>query len=62
MVKSEMQVPIPFKVKVVKIGNSLRITIPKPITEYLKISEGDVIELVVTDSTIIVKKAAQLES
>lgn len=51
-----MQMPIPFHVKVVKIGNSLRMTIPKQITDYLKISEGDTLEITVTDSTITIKK------
>ena len=52
-----MQVPIPFKVKVVKIGNSLRMTIPKQITDYLGITEGATLEIIVTDSTMTVKKA-----
>lgn len=57
MVNCEMQMPIPFKTKVVRIGNSLRTTIPKPITDYLKIAEGDTLEFTVTDHTITVKKA-----
>ena len=48
--------PIPFKVKVVKIGNSLRMTIPKPVTDYLEIAEGNTLEIVVTDHTMTVKK------
>jgi AbrB family looped-hinge helix DNA binding protein len=51
-----MQMPIPFHVKVVKIGNSLRMTIPKPVTDYLTIIEGDTLEITVTDSTMTVKK------
>jgi len=50
-------VPVPFKVKVVKIGNSLRMTIPKPVVDYLKIAVGDVLEVVVQDSEMLVKKA-----
>lgn len=48
--------PIPFYVKVVKVGNSLRMTIPKQIADYLKIMEGDKLELTVDDSSITVKK------
>ena len=48
--------PIPFKVKAVKIGNSIRMTIPKQIVDYLKISEGDRLEIIVEDNTMIVKK------
>jgi AbrB family looped-hinge helix DNA binding protein len=51
-----MQMPIPFKVKVVKIGNSLRMTIPKQITDYLKIEEGNTLEITVTNSTMNVRK------
>jgi AbrB family looped-hinge helix DNA binding protein len=52
----KVQMPIPFKVKVVKIGNSLRMTIPKQITDYLKIVEGDTLEITVTDSVMTVRK------
>jgi len=52
----EMKVPVPFKVKVVKIGNSLRMTIPKPIVDYLKIEAGDTLEVTVQDSEMVVKK------
>ena len=50
------KVPIPFKMKVVKSGNSLRMTIPKPIVDYLKINEGDTLEVTVQDSEMAVKK------
>jgi AbrB family looped-hinge helix DNA binding protein len=50
--------PIPFKVKVVKIGNSLRMTIPKPVTNYLKIEAGDALEVVVTNHTMTITKAS----
>jgi antitoxin component of MazEF toxin-antitoxin module len=48
--------PIPFKVKVVKIGNSLRMTIPKQIVDYLKIEAGNILEITVTDSVMTVQK------
>lgn len=51
-----MTMPIPFKVKAVKIGNSIRMTIPKQITDYLKIKAGDTLEVIVQDSEIIVRK------
>jgi AbrB family looped-hinge helix DNA binding protein len=53
--------PIPFKVKVVRIGASLRITIPKPIAEHLNIKEGDTVILVVENSEIRVKKQPKEE-
>ena len=48
--------PVPFKVKAVKIGNSIRMTIPKQIVEYLKIEAGDTLEVTVQDSEITVQK------
>ena len=48
--------PVPFKVKAVKIGNSIRMTIPKQIVDYLKISEGDILEVTVQNGEMLVKK------
>lgn len=48
--------PVPFKVKAVKIGNSIRMTIPLQIAEYLHIKEGDMLEVTVQDSEMVVKK------
>ena len=48
--------PIPFKVKAVKIGNSIRMTIPKQIIDYLKIEVGDTLEIIVEDSKMIIQK------
>ncbi len=52
-----MKVPVPFNVKAVKIGNSIRMTIPKQIVDYLEIDEGDTLEITVQDSQMVVKKA-----
>jgi AbrB family looped-hinge helix DNA binding protein len=51
-----LNVPVPFKVKALKIGNSLRMTIPKQIADYLKISSGDELEITVQNHEMIVKK------
>lgn len=48
--------PVPFKVKAVKIGNSIRMTIPKNIVDYLKIKPGDDLEVIVEDHSMLVKK------
>lgn len=44
--------PMQFKVKVVKIGNSLRITIPKEIAESIGLRKGDNVGLIVVDGEI----------
>jgi AbrB family looped-hinge helix DNA binding protein len=51
-----MTLTVPFFVKVVKIGNSLRATIPKEIADYLRIEEGNTLELTVIDHTISIRK------
>lgn len=49
--------PIEFKVKVQKVGNSLQIVLPKPVCQGLKIDVGDEMTLTVVDSEITVRKA-----
>jgi putative addiction module antidote len=49
--------PIEFKVKVAKIGNSLRATIPKPIVDGIGLKKGDTLILTVSDSEIKIRKA-----
>lgn len=48
--------PVPFKVKAVKIGNSIRMTIPKPVADYLEILPGDTLEVTVQNTEMVVKK------
>jgi len=49
--------PVEFRVRLTKIGNSLRITIPKPVVNGLGLRERDMLVLTVTDSRIMVRKA-----
>ncbi len=44
-------------VKVTKVGNSVKITIPKAIWTHLKLKVGDMVALSVTDDNMIVRKA-----
>jgi putative addiction module antidote len=48
--------PIVFKIKVVRVGNSLRITIPKEVVDALELREGDTVGITLTDSEFMVKK------
>jgi AbrB family looped-hinge helix DNA binding protein len=48
--------PAEFRVRIGKVGNSLRIVIPKPAAEGLKWKEGTVLKLIVTDSEVIIRK------
>jgi AbrB family looped-hinge helix DNA binding protein len=44
--------PVIFRVRLGKTGNSLRISVPKPVIDGFGWAEGDEIELVVTDHEI----------
>jgi antitoxin component of MazEF toxin-antitoxin module len=49
--------PIVLKRKVVRIGNSLRVTLPPEICQILKIELGDDVEFSSSDGDIIIRKA-----
>jgi AbrB family looped-hinge helix DNA binding protein len=51
-----------FRVKLGKTGNSLKITVPRPIVEGFDWKEGDEIELVVTDQEITLKRVEKPSS
>ncbi len=48
--------PVEFKMKLVKVGNSLRVTVPAEICDALKLSEGDTLGLMLTNGEIKVRK------
>ncbi|MCP8321958.1 MAG: AbrB/MazE/SpoVT family DNA-binding domain-containing protein [archaeon] len=45
-----------IKVKVVKVGNSLRMTIPKDIVREMGLKAGDQLLVSLTDSQMLVEK------
>jgi AbrB family looped-hinge helix DNA binding protein len=49
--------PILLKRAVVKIGGSLRLTLPPEIAETLEIKAGDIVEFAATNGDIIIRKA-----
>lgn len=51
--------PVEFKIKVVKVGNSLRITIPKEIADSMKIRAGDVVGITLDDKRMIVRRITE---
>jgi AbrB family looped-hinge helix DNA binding protein len=48
--------PVKFKMKLSKVGNSLRVTIPKPVVDGLELEEGDILVLSVSGDEISVRK------
>lgn len=53
-----LKMPLTIRVKVAKMGNSLRMTIPVDVARTLDIKDGDFVEIGITDSQMIVKKAS----
>jgi len=51
-----MSLPLTMRVKVAKMGNSLRMTIPVDVARTLDIKDGDYLLVGVTNNHIIVKK------
>jgi len=51
-----MFMPVKFKISVVQVGKSLKITIPVEVVEYLKIKKGDMVHVWVDNNHIIVEK------
>jgi bifunctional DNA-binding transcriptional regulator/antitoxin component of YhaV-PrlF toxin-antitoxin module len=48
--------PIEFEVKVVEVGNSLRIAIPVEILRAIGIQKGDMLLMTTNDSQIVIRK------
>jgi AbrB family looped-hinge helix DNA binding protein len=49
--------PITLTRKLVKIGDSLRVTVPPEIIAILKIKKGEMLEFAANDGEIIIRKA-----
>jgi putative addiction module antidote len=51
-----IQMPIELRMRLSKVGNSLRLTIPKPVVDSLGLKKGDILVLSVWDHEIRVRK------
>lgn len=56
-----VDIPDSIRVKLVKIGNSIRMTIPKSIAWALSLKAGEYVEVNIIDGAIIVKREANPE-
>ncbi len=48
--------PVKFKVSVMQVGNSLRVTVPKELAEHLKLVKGDMVVMWSDNSHIVMEK------
>ena len=51
-----MVMPVKFEIKVVKVGNSLKVTIPIEIAKHLNIKKGDIVLMWVDNKHVIMEK------
>jgi bifunctional DNA-binding transcriptional regulator/antitoxin component of YhaV-PrlF toxin-antitoxin module len=51
-----VQMPLTIQVKLTRIGNSLRITVPKDALRALDWKEGDMLEIGIDDCRMTVKR------
>jgi bifunctional DNA-binding transcriptional regulator/antitoxin component of YhaV-PrlF toxin-antitoxin module len=49
-------VPVKFKISVVLVGRSLKVTIPKEICEHLKLKKGDIVLMWADNTHVIMEK------
>lgn len=61
MLESAAPVPVIFRVKLGKTGNSLRITVPRPIVEGFGWKVKDEIVLFVTEDQITLRRLKDVE-
>ena len=51
-----IKMPIEFEISVVKVGNSLRMTIPKQIAKAMNLKKGDTLIVTMTNGDMVVRK------
>ena len=52
------KMPVKFNVKVGKVGNSLKVTIPEQIAAHLNLKKGDQVEMWADNSHVVLEKKA----
>jgi bifunctional DNA-binding transcriptional regulator/antitoxin component of YhaV-PrlF toxin-antitoxin module len=50
------EMPVKFKISVVLVGKSLKVTIPKELCEHINIKKGDVVGMWADNSHIVIAK------
>jgi bifunctional DNA-binding transcriptional regulator/antitoxin component of YhaV-PrlF toxin-antitoxin module len=56
-----MEMPIKFEVSVMQVGNSLRVTVPKPVAQHLQVKKGDKLFMYSDDGRVIIEKKESKE-
>jgi putative transposon-encoded protein len=53
-----MTMPVKFEIKVVQVGNSLKITVPKEIAKHVGLKKGDTVQMWADNSHVVLEKRA----
>ena len=56
LLNARARMPVIFEISVVKVGNSLRMTIPKQIAKAMNLEKGDILLVGMTDGDMVVRK------
>lgn len=51
-----MLMPVKFEISVVQVGKSLKVTIPVEISRHMNLKKGDIVEMWVDNSHVIMEK------
>jgi antitoxin component of MazEF toxin-antitoxin module len=51
-------VPVKFKISVVLVGKSLKVTIPKELCAHINLKKGEIVDMWADDHQIIIAKEA----
>jgi len=55
---SGVTVPVKFEIKVVQVGNSLKITVPKQIVNHIGLKRGDTVLMWADNSHVTIERKA----
>ena len=50
------KMPVKFKISVVLVGKSLKVTIPKELSAHINIKKGDIVSMWADNSHIVISK------
>jgi AbrB family looped-hinge helix DNA binding protein len=51
-----LRLPVKFRISVVQVGKSLKITVPKELCDHLGLKKGDKVEVWTDDNELVVRK------
>jgi antitoxin component of MazEF toxin-antitoxin module len=56
------KMPVKFKISVVLVGKSLKVTIPKELVEHLSLKKGDTVAMWADNSHVVLEKEKKAQN